>query len=47
MTMRVLFCSGGKDSVASLILAKIHNEPVDAVVFVEDMLTILDGGKAE
>lgn len=33
----VLFCSGGKDSVASLILAKIHNEPLDAVVFCEVM----------
>lgn len=33
----VLFCSGGKDSVASLILAKLHNEPLDAVVFCEVM----------
>lgn len=33
----VLFCSGGKDSVASLILAKEHGEPLDAVVFVEVM----------
>lgn len=35
--MNVLFCSGGKDSVASAILAKIHNEPLDAVVFCEVM----------
>lgn len=33
----VLFCSGGKDSVASLLLARIHNEPLDAVVFCEVM----------
>ena len=33
----VLFCSGGKDSVASLIIAKAHGEPLDAAVFVEVM----------
>jgi hypothetical protein len=33
----VLFCSGGKDSVASLILAKWHGEPLDGVVFCEVM----------
>ena len=33
----VLFCSGGKDSVASLILAKEHGEPLDGVVFCEVM----------
>lgn len=33
----MLFCSGGKDSVASLILAKEHGEPLDAVVFCEVM----------
>jgi 3'-phosphoadenosine 5'-phosphosulfate sulfotransferase (PAPS reductase)/FAD synthetase len=30
-------CSGGKDSVATLLLAKEHNEPLDMVVFVEVM----------
>lgn len=30
-------CSGGKDSVATLILAKQHNEPLDMVVFAEVM----------
>ena len=33
----VACCSGGKDSVATLILAKIHNEPLDAVVYAEIM----------
>lgn len=33
----ILFCSGGKDSVASLIIAKEHGEPLDAAVFVEVM----------
>ena len=33
----IAFCSGGKDSVATLILSKEHNEPLDAVVFVEVM----------
>lgn len=30
-------CSGGKDSVATLILAKLHNEPLDEVVYCEVM----------
>ena len=30
-------CSGGKDSVATLILAKLHNEPLDEVVYSEVM----------
>ena len=30
-------CSGGKDSVATLLLAKIHNEPLDEVVYCEVM----------
>lgn len=30
-------CSGGKDSVATLILAKEHNEPLDEVVYCEVM----------
>ena len=33
----VAFCSGGKDSVATVILAKEHGEPLDAVVFCEVM----------
>lgn len=33
----VAFCSGGKDSVASVIAAKQHGEPLDAVVFCEVM----------
>lgn len=33
----VAFCSGGKDSVAQLIIAKEHNEPMDAVAFCEVM----------
>ena len=30
-------CSGGKDSVATLILAKMHNEPLNEVVYCEVM----------
>lgn len=33
----VASCSGGKDSVATLILAKQHNEPLDMVIFAEVM----------
>lgn len=33
----IAFCSGGKDSVATLIIAKEHGEPLDAVVFGEVM----------
>lgn len=32
-------CSGGKDSVATLILAKIHGEPLDQVVYAEIMFS--------
>ena len=37
MMKNVLFCSGGKDSVASLIIAKVNREPLDGVVFCEVM----------
>lgn len=30
-------CSGGKDSVATIILAHEHNEPLDEIIFVEVM----------
>ena len=30
-------CSGGKDSVATLLLAAQHNEPLDEAVFSEVM----------
>lgn len=33
----VASCSGGKDSVATLLLAAQHNEPLDEVVFSEVM----------
>lgn len=33
----VLFCSGGKDSLATAIIAKEKGEPLDAAVFVEVM----------
>lgn len=33
----IAFCSGGRDSVATLIVAKNYNEPLDAVAFVEVM----------
>lgn len=33
----VLFCSGGKDSVATAIIAKEKGEPLDGAVFVEVM----------
>ena len=33
----VAMCSGGKDSVATLILCKLHNEPLDEVVYAEVM----------
>lgn len=35
--VHVASCSGGKDSVAQLILSHIYNEPLDMVVFVEPM----------
>jgi len=39
--------SGGKDSTASIILAHIHNEPVDSIVFVEVMFDIANGISGE
>ena len=33
----ILSCSGGKDSVASAILAHEHREPLDEVVYCEVM----------
>lgn len=33
----IAFCSGGKDSVATLILARENNEPIDSAVFSEVM----------
>ena len=35
--MYVASCSGGKDSVATLLLAAQHNEPLDEAVFSEVM----------
>lgn len=37
MYENVAFCSGGKDSVATVIAAKQYGEPLDAVVFCEVM----------
>lgn len=42
-----IMCSGGKDSVATCILAKEHNIRVDAVVFSEFMFSIKDNIPAE
>lgn len=42
-----IMCSGGKDSVATCILAKEHNIQVDAVVFSEFMFSIKDNIPAE
>lgn len=39
--------SGGKDSTASIILAHIHNEPVDSIVFAEVMFDIANGISGE
>ena len=36
----ILSCSGGKDSVATAILAHIYNEPVDKIVFAEVMYSL-------
>lgn len=36
-TKYIASCSGGKDSVATLILTKIHDEPLDGVVYAEIM----------
>lgn len=38
-------CSGGKDSVATLILAKEHGEPLDAVVYCEVMFDQTTSGE--
>lgn len=35
--MKILSYSGGKDSTASVILAHLHNEPIDEIIFVEVM----------
>ena len=37
MTKYIASCSGGKDSVATLILAKEHGEPINEVVYCEVM----------
>lgn len=37
MTKHIASCSGGKDSVATIILAKEHGEPIDEVVYCEVM----------
>ena len=39
--------SGGKDITASIILAHIHNEPVDSIVFVEVMFDKANGISGE
>ena len=39
--------SGGKDSTASIILAHLHNEPVDSIVFVEVMFDKANGISGE
>jgi 3'-phosphoadenosine 5'-phosphosulfate sulfotransferase (PAPS reductase)/FAD synthetase len=36
-TKHIASCSGGKDSVATLLLAAEHNEPLDEAVFSEVM----------
>ena len=38
-TKYIAGCSGGKDSVAQLILTKEHNEPLDEVVYCEVMFS--------
>ena len=30
-------CSGGKDSIATILLAREHNEPLDEIVYCEVM----------
>lgn len=39
--------SGGKDSTASIILAHIHNEPIDSIVFAEVMFDKENGISGE
>lgn len=39
--------SGGKDSTASIILAHIHGEPVDSIVFAEVMFDMANGISGE
>ena len=41
----VAACSGGKDSVATLLLAAHHNEPLDEVVFSEVMFDKTTSGE--
>lgn len=38
-TKYIASCSGGKDSVATLLLAWLHNEPLDEVVYCEVMFS--------
>ena len=35
--MHIAACSGGKDSVATILLAAQHGDPLDEVVFSEDV----------
>ena len=42
----VASCSGGKDSVATLLLAAQHNEPLDEAVFSEVMFDKDTSGEA-
>ena len=37
MTRYIASCSGGKDSIATIILAREHNEPLDIIIFSEVM----------
>lgn len=47
-TKYIASCSGGKDSVATLILAKQHGDPVDEVVYCEVMFdTDISGEQPE
>ena len=39
--------SGGKDSTASIILAHIHNEPINSIVFAEVMFDMANGISGE
>lgn len=39
--------SGGKDSTASIILAHLHGDPVDSIVFAEVMFDIVNGISGE
>ncbi len=35
--LHIVSCSGGKDSVATILLAAQHGEPMDEIVFAEVM----------